>query len=129
MLQSMKRALLFGFFVWLVPFIVGLLAYPLMDQPVFETIMALAVVGAGLVFATLYFRSIDRITRCEGVRLGALWFLISLSIDLAMFMPTASPMHMSFGSYMLDIGLMYLVLPMMTIATTFLPAYDNKTDG
>ena len=129
MLQSMKKALIFGFLVWLVPFIVGVLAWPVHEQRAFETILALAVAGTGLVFATLYFRSIERITRCEGVRLGALWFAISLLIDLMLFMPAASPMHMSFVAYMLDIGLTYLIYPMITIAITYLPESGAKGDA
>jgi len=125
----MKKALLFGFLVWLVPFIAGFLAWPVHGQPVFETILAIAVTGSGLVFATIYFRSIERITRFEGVRLGALWFAISLLIDLLMFMPAASPMHMSFTAYMLDIGLTYLIYPMITITITFLPGYGKETDA
>ncbi|MFC1482092.1 hypothetical protein ACFL6E_07615 [Candidatus Neomarinimicrobiota bacterium] len=128
MLQSMKKALLFGFLVWLVPFITGFLAWPVHGQPAFETILALALTGSGLVFATLYYRSIERITRCEGVRLGALWFAISLVIDLLMFMPASSRMHMSFSAYMFDIGLTYLIYPMITIAVTFLPVYGDKKD-
>ena len=129
MLQSMKKAVLFGFLVWLIPFIAGFLAWPVHEQPVFETILALAVAGSGLVFATIYFRSIERITRSEGVRLGALWFAIAVLIDLIMFMPAASPMHMSFVAYMLDIGLTYLIYPMITIAITYIPQSGDSADA
>ena len=129
MLQSMKKALLFGFLVWLIPFIAGFLAWPVHEQAAFETILAIAVTASGLVFATLYYRSIESITRGEGIRLGALWFTISLLIDLMMFMPASSPMHMSFAAYMLDIGLTYLIYPMITIAITFLSAYGDKLDA
>ena len=128
MLQSMKKAVLFGFLVWLIPFIVGFMAWPVHGQPVFETILALAVTGSGLVFAALYFRSIERITRTEGVRLGVLWFAISLLIDLIMFMPAASPMHMRFAAYMLDIGMTYLIYPMITIAITYIPQSGENED-
>ncbi len=128
MLQSMKMAVLFGFLIWLIPFIVGFIASPVYGTPAFDTILTLLMVGEGLVFATLYFCNIERITRCEGVRLGALWFVISVIIDLAFYMPAASLRHMSFGAYMLDIGLMYLVFPMITIAITLLSECMDKTD-
>ena len=122
MLQSMKKAFLFGFLAWLVPFIVGMIAFPVLDQPVFETITALAVVASGVGFAVLYFNGIQRITLNEGLRLGALWLSISLLIDLAIFMPAGSPMNMAFGAYMLDIGLTYMIYPITTIGITFLNA-------
>jgi preprotein translocase subunit SecG len=55
----------------------------------------------------------------EGILLGAVWIIISLIIDLVMFMPE-SPMKMSFIDYMMDIGLTYLIIPAICIGFGYL---------
>jgi hypothetical protein len=114
-MKSTKRALLYGFFLWLIPFIVGFLVYPLREpeRPLFETIMAVTVTAAVVVLSILYFGKIDGNYVKEGVRIGILWFLISIVIDLLMFM--WGPMKMSFRDYMYDIGFTYLICPTVTI--------------
>jgi hypothetical protein len=42
------------------------------------------------------------------------WFIISIAIDLVLFLPP-SPMQMSFMNYMEDIGITYLMIPVITI--------------
>jgi hypothetical protein len=114
-MKSMKRALLYGFLLWLIPFIVGFLVFPLREseRPLFETIMAVTVAVAVVVLSILYFGKMDGGYFKEGVRIGILWFLISIAIDLLMFM--WGPMKMTFRDYMFDIGFTYLIYPTVTI--------------
>ncbi len=49
----------------------------------------------------------------ESIKLGIIWFIISIIIDLLMFM--WGPMKMSFINYMMDIGFTYLIYPIVTI--------------
>ncbi len=64
-------------------------------------------------FSILYFRKLESGFLSEAVRLGIAWFVISLGIDLLMFM--WGPMKMTFIDYMMDIGLTYLIFPTVTI--------------
>jgi hypothetical protein len=114
-MKSMKRALLYGFLLWLIPFIVGFLAFPLREteRPLFETIMAVTVTLAVVILSVLYFGKMDRGYFNEGITIGILWFVISIVIDLLMFM--WGPMKMSFLNYMYDIGFTYLIYPTVTI--------------
>ena len=66
-----------------------------------------------VVFATLYLRRLSANVLAEAVNLGLMWFTISVVIDLAMFM--WGLMAMSFVDYILDIGLTYLIYPIVTI--------------
>jgi hypothetical protein len=68
----------------------------------------------------LYFKKLNGNFLSEGIRLGILWLVISLAIDLFMFLPTNSPMNMSLADYTADIGVTYLAIPTITIGVGFL---------
>jgi len=116
-----KKALLYGFLVWLIPFIVAILIYPMHEsnRPLFESIMPVVVTVCVVVFSILYFKKLEKEFIREGILLGVLWFAISLLIDLVMFLPD-SPMHMELIPYMMDIGLTYLIIPAITIGFGYL---------
>ena len=115
-MHSLKKSILFGFLVWLLPFIVAFLMYPIHQskRPLFESIMPLVITISVVVFSYLYFKNIDKDVKAEGAKLGIVFLLISLIIDLIMFMPN-SPMHMNLLDYINDIGLTYLMIPVITI--------------
>jgi hypothetical protein len=114
-MKSIAQALLYGFFVWLVPFVTGFLVYPVRtsNRALFESIMPVAVTVSVVLFAYLYFKGGTRGAVREGTLLGLIWLVISVAIDLLMFM--WGPMKMTFSSYMADIGLTYLICPTVTI--------------
>jgi hypothetical protein len=114
-MKSVKRAILFGFLLWLIPFVVSIPIFPLKEaqSPLFETIMAVTLTVCVVFFSLLYFRKMSSGFLLESVKLGIIWFVISIIIDLLMFM--WGPMKMSFINYMLDIGFTYLIYPIVTI--------------
>ena len=114
-MKSIKMALFYGFLLWLIPFVVSILIFPLRaaGNPLFETIMPVVLTVCVVIFADLYFRNLETGFLREGIILGLVWFAVSLVIDLFMFM--WGPMQMSFAAYMMDIGLTYLIFPIVTI--------------
>jgi hypothetical protein len=60
-----------------------------------------------------YLRPIERASLSEGLRLGGLWLAINILID-APLMLLGGPMKMSLGAYLADIGVTYLILPLVT---------------
>ncbi|HEY4612265.1 MAG TPA: hypothetical protein VII11_04725 [Bacteroidota bacterium] len=114
-MKSFKYALLFGFLIWLIPFAVAVVIFPLRenDRPLFESIMPVAVTIAAVIFSVLYYRKVESGFVREGILLGIVWYLISVGIDLLMF--SWGPMAMTFIDYMKDIGLTYLIIPTVTI--------------
>jgi len=106
----------FGFLIWLIPFLVSFVIFPLRNthRPLFESIMPVVLVFAVMIISVLYFKKIEKESLKEGVIAGVLWFVLSLVIDLMLFLP-ASPMQMSFSDYMVDIGLTYLIILMIPI--------------
>ena len=119
-MTSLKRALSYGFLLWLIPFIVAFLAFPLKKSgsPLFETIMPVTLTACVVILSILYLKKVKSNFLTESMKLGAIWFLISIVIDLGMFM--WGPMKMSFLDYMSDIGLTYLIFPTVTIGFGYL---------
>lgn len=73
---------------------------------------------SAVVFANCYFKSLKNDYLNEGIKLGIVWLVISLAIDLLMFMQ--GPMKMTFSEYMADIGIVYLSIPTITIGFGYL---------
>ncbi len=114
-MKSIKRTILYGFLLWLIPFVVSIPIFPLKEaqSPVFETIMPIVLTICVVFFSFLYFRKMNSGYLSESIKLGIIWFVISIIIDLPMFM--WGPMKMSVINYMMDIGFTYLIYPIVTI--------------
>ena len=105
-----KRAAVLGLASWAIPLALSFLAFPLKksNAPLFETVMALAVlVTAGALFQ-LYFRGRALAAR-EALLVGLLWLAINLAMDYPMF--AYGPMKMTALAYYSEIGLVYLTFP------------------
>ena len=107
---------IFGFLVWLVPFAVSFLVFPLKTsmRPLFESIMPLILTIVVVTLTYYYMKNLDVNYVREGILIGIVWYVINIAIDLVMFLP-ASPMHMGFADYMMDIGLTYVMIPVITL--------------
>jgi len=98
-----KRALGLGFLSWLLPFVFSFLVFPLKqaNAPLFDSVMAVAVVAVAGVLSRWYFR--DLAARVgEAALLGFLWLAINLILDYPMF--AYGPMRMSAARYYAEIG-------------------------
>ena len=114
-MACLKRALLCGVGVWFVPFVIAIAIYGLhaSERALFESLMAVAVVGTTVEFAAIYFRVVDGRFVREGVLIGVAWFAIAIVIDLLMF--SWGSMKMPFVDYVKDIGVTYLVIPTIAV--------------
>lgn len=119
-MRSLKLALALGFLLWLVPFIISLAISPIhtSDRVFFETIMPVVITLAVVALSYLYFNGVKGEYLKEGIIVGIIWLAISLIFDLLMF--SWGPMAMSFTDYMKDIGLTYLIYPIVTIGIGYL---------
>ena len=114
-MKSIKKALLYGFLVWLIPFIVAILLSSVRkhNRPLFESLMPVVITISAVPFLILYFSKLQAHFLKEAILLGIIWLAISLILDLLLFME--GPMKMSFADYMMDIGLTYLMIPTISI--------------
>ncbi len=114
-MASIGRAILYGFFVWLIPFGVALAIFRLREshRPLFESIMPVLVTIVVVVFALSYLRRVRTGFLKEGVLLGVLWLLISVVIDLPLML--GHKVNMTLPEYLADVGLTYLIMPAVTV--------------
>ena len=114
-MKALRAALSYGLLVWVIPFFVAIMIFPLRasERPLFESIMPVVLTLSTVVFTIFYFRKVKTGFVLEGVWVGLLWFVMSIAIDLLMF--TRGPMQMTLVDYVKDIGLTYLVIPTITI--------------
>ena len=127
-MRSVKLAIIYGLLVWVIPFVVAIAIFQLREsnRPLFESIMPVAVASAVVLFSILYFRKLDKDFINEGIKLGVLWLVISVVIDLLMF--SSGPMKMSLALYTSDIGVTYLMMPIITGGTGYLLQAKKKVN-
>lgn len=119
MARSLKLALCLGFLLWLIPFIISAIVFPLKsyDVQLFDSAMTLVTVLFVILLALFYFLKTGS-GLAEGIMIGVIWLAISIIIDLFMF--SRGPMAMPLDKYLMDIGLAYLVYPMVTTGMGYL---------
>jgi hypothetical protein len=124
-MTSWGKAIGYGFLVWLTPFVVAFMIFPIHEssRPLFESIMAVAVSSAATVFGILYLKDVSQHIVKEGVLIGILWLVISVMVD-APLMLFGGPMKMSITGYIADIGVTYLCIPVITWGLSY--AFNKK---
>lgn len=112
---------IFGFFIWLVPFMVSFGIFELREtnRPLFESIMPVVLVITVLFFSIIYFKKTNKDPIKDGLISGIMWFLISIIIDIILFIPE-SPMQMTISEYMMDIGITYIIILIIPIGIGYL---------
>src|SRR5262245_51381353 len=119
-MRKYPRVMLLGFLTWLIPFVVAVIIFPLRTSQrlLFESIMPNIVVLCAVFFSITYFRRQELNCLKEGMIIGAAWFIINIGLDLLLFME--GPMKMSISDYIKDIGLTYLIIPIVTVGFGYL---------
>lgn len=119
-MKTYSKVLLFGFLLWLTVFLTSFLIYPIKQSnpTFFETLITITLTFFTILFTVLYFKKVHgRCIKCA-LTTGITWFLINVAIDLCLF--SWGPMKMTFVAYVEDIGLAYLVIPIITIGVGYL---------
>ena len=113
---AFRKAVLFGFLIWLIAFAAAFVLFPLRTtaRPLFESIMPVVLAIATVFFAQRYFRSVHGRFAREGLLLGTVWLVVNVLIDLPLML-SPSPMQMTLSEYVSDIGLTYLLIPVVTV--------------
>jgi hypothetical protein len=109
------RALLIGIGIWFIPFAVGMAIFAFVppETALFDTLMSivLAAVTTGGAFRFLSHNATP--SAALGMQAGALWAAISLALDAPIFLFGLAQMRMPVNEYFADIGLGYLVIPII----------------
>ena len=114
---SMIKLVLYGFLTWLIPFVVsvplmGRDGQPLLPIGIFKSLMIVVGSAAGAWLLVRVFGQRPAFKHA-GLVVGLLWFGVNVGLDLLILLPLTK---MSLPDYLGDIGLRYLVIPIMAIA-------------
>ena len=114
-MQFPRKAAGYGFLVWLVTLVVSMTLFPLKRSwPVlFDSAMPVALAAITVAFAHRYLRRCPSGFARESAWLGAAWLALNLLLDAPLF--SRGPMRMTLTGYLADIGLTYLIIPVITV--------------
>jgi hypothetical protein len=111
------RTTVLGCVSWLIPFVASFLFFDrtgqlLIPQPLFKSMMVVVVGGIGVALLVSAFRRVPPSLH-SGLALGCYWLAINVALDLAVLVPLV---RMPVVLYLYDIGLRYLLLPVVGTA-------------
>lgn len=111
------RLVLFGALIWMFALAVAMVLTPIhaSQRPLFESIMAVVVATATAFFGDWYLRDVKVGFVREALLAGVVWLVVNIALDLPLFL-LQGPMQMSLADYLMDIGLTYLIIPIVMLA-------------
>ena len=116
-----------GFASWLIPFAASFLFFDrtgqlLIERPLFKSLMLVVGGVSGTWLLATAFRRIAPSWQ-TGLMLGSYWFAINLALDLLVLVPFTK---MPLALYVTDIGLRYLLIPIIATAMGVVAARAAK---
>jgi hypothetical protein len=104
-----------GVLIWLIAFAVAFALFPVRqaNRPLFESIMPVVIAVATVFFGVRHLRGVGTDFVLAGFVMGVVWLAINIVIDLPLFL-LAGPMQTTLGDYLADIGVTYLMIPVIT---------------
>jgi hypothetical protein len=128
-MSSWVKAILWGLVVWLIPFVVAVLIFPLKQncRPLFESIMPVTLAAVVVFCAAWYFRRVQGAFVRQGILLGVIWLGMSVLIDLPLML--SPPISMTPLDYAADVGSTYLIMPVITVGIAFAARNGGKASS
>ena len=117
-MNKFLKIIFFGILAWLIPFLISVLFVDMegnfiIPQTFFKSIMIVVGSLVAVMLAVKYYKNIKNDFVQEGIILGIIWFIISITLDLVMVF--SNFFQMTVLEYFTDIGLRYLCIPIFTI--------------
>lgn len=116
------RTVLLGLLIWAFPFVLGFFFYDATGNLIADIFLFKSVMLLTITFTTVF--SIRIATRMttenffkQGLIFGLLWLTIPLLLDVLILIPMAA---MTTTEYLFQIGLRYLIIPIITVSTGLL---------
>ena len=116
-MKAYARIIFFGLITWLIPFATAFFFYNpkgelRVDIFLFKSIMIIVGSISAAILLVAYFKRVTENYRNEGIRIGIFWFVLNILLDMVLLLPMSG---MSLPDYFAQIGLRYIVIPVMTI--------------
>ena len=126
-MYSYPRAILYAIVLWTVIFLITFLIYPLKAESImlFASLRTVAMALVSVFLTVMYFRDVEEHLIRDGVKLGAVWLIISVILDQGPFV--WGLLQLTFSEYLADTGLCHLIYPVITIGAGVLLSADKTT--
>ena len=123
-MKSFKKAVLYGFLIWLIVFSIAFLIFPIHEtnRTFFESIMPVVLSIVTSFFTYKYLSRVESNFIKEGLYFGIIVTLINWLIDAALML-SPSPMQMTLPEYFQDIGFTYFMILPITLGFGFIANY------
>jgi len=120
--QLILKNVFLGFLSWLIPFAFSFLFFkPNGEQTIphdlFKAIMVVAGSISGCYLLVQYFKSIQEDFFKNGVVIGITWWAMNIALDSVVLIPM---MKTKFATYFSTIGLVYIMIPTISVAMGYL---------
>jgi hypothetical protein len=118
-MHSLKQVLIYGFLLWLIPFVVAIAVFPFRESNVllFESVMVVTVSATAAWLAALYIGRQRTVSLFEAVMVGVIWTVINLSFDYVFFI--RGPGKMQLMEYIYDIGITHVLYILLVPAVAY----------
>lgn len=105
----------YGLASWFVPFAVAMAMYPLRmtNRALFESAFAVVLAGTVVATTTALLARVSSNFVSYGMRCGAVWVLQCQLLDAIAY--SVGPMQLTLLDYVYDIGVTYLMIPLVTL--------------
>jgi hypothetical protein len=126
-MQLIKRAFIYGFLLWLVPFLASIALFPLKktDPAFFQSILGVVSIALAVLLTVHYFQKVKGSLK-EGIFLGLIFAIISWFFDFFFFI--WGPIKMPLIAYIKEIGIGYLIYVVIPVGFGFLLGRVKKTE-
>jgi hypothetical protein len=124
-MQQIKRAIFYGFLLWIIPFLASVIIFPLKksDPAFFQSSLGVISMVLVVLLTVHYFRKIQG-TLKEGILLGLIFAVISWFFDFLFFI--WGPIKMPLVAYIKEIGIGYLLYIVIPVGFGFLLGRNKK---
>jgi hypothetical protein len=118
-MQAIKRAFIYGFLLWLIPFLASVIIFPLKktDPAFFQSLLGVVSIVLAVILAVHYFQKAKGNLR-EGILLGLVFAVVSWFFDFFFFI--WGPIKMPLPIYIKEIGIGYLIYTAITVGFGYL---------
>lgn len=127
-MTSLKKIIGFGLLTWLIPFVTAFAFFGpdgniRIDMDLFKSIMIVVASLVSSLLLVLYFKKVKSNYRKEGIVIGLIWLAMNLILDILILLPMSK---MALGQYVAQIGLRYLMIPIMSTSFGLLLEQHRK---
>jgi hypothetical protein len=127
-MQLIKRALIYGFLLWILPFLASVLIFPLKktDPAFFQSSLGVISITLAVILTVHYFRKTQGSLK-EGIFLGLIFAVISWFFDFFFFI--WGPIKMTPAAYIKEIGIGYLLYIIIATAFGYMLRRNKNKEG